>query len=87
MKRCPKCGCDRFIVSQHVVQTVMVDDNGEFISEVTSCDEVTHKADDDDLWVCEKCGYNAAGSEFNVPKEKETLLERALDEPLSANEI
>lgn len=66
MKRCPRCGCDRFIVSQHVVQTVKVDGNGSFISEVTSCDEVTHAPDDDDMWQCDECGFDAAGREFNV---------------------
>lgn len=65
-KRCPKCGCDRFIVSQHVVQSIMVDDEGNFISEVSNCDEVTHAADDDDIWECERCGYADAGSAFNV---------------------
>lgn len=66
MKICPKCGCTEFIVSQHVVQTVKVDANGSFIDEISSCDEVTHRADDEDIWTCAKCGYDAAGTEFNV---------------------
>lgn len=70
MKRCPKCGCSTFIVSQHVVQTVKVDGNGNFMSEVTSCDEVTHAADDDDIWQCSHCGFDAAGREFNVEENK-----------------
>ena len=69
MKRCPKCGCERFIVSQHVAQTVIVDGNGNFILEQSSCDEVLHAADDDDLWECENCGHSAAGAEFNVDKD------------------
>lgn len=64
MKICPKCGGQVFIVTQHVTQTVKVDGEGYFISEVSSCDEVTHAPDNDDIWQCEKCGFDAAGSEF-----------------------
>lgn len=66
MKKCPKCGCTHFIVTYHVTQTVVVDGNGEFVREVTSCDEVTHRADDDDIWACEQCGHEAPGHEFNA---------------------
>lgn len=66
MKRCPKCGFEYFLVTQHVTQTVVVDGNSNFIKEISSCDEVTHHADDDDMWECQNCGYNAAGSEFNT---------------------
>ena len=66
MKRCPKCGCKRFLVTQHVTQTVMVDDDGEFITEVTSCDEVLHAANNEDVWTCEQCGYADAGSAFSI---------------------
>lgn len=66
MKRCPKCGGKKFIVTQHVAQTVLVDADGNFISEKSSCDEVTHAADDDDIWTCDCCGFSAAGSKFNA---------------------
>lgn len=66
MKMCPKCGAEEFIVTQHVAQTIIVDSNEQFVEEVSSCDGITHKADDDDLWTCNECGYNAAGHEFNV---------------------
>lgn len=66
MKKCPKCGCEQFIVSQHVTQTVLVDGNGMFLKELLSCDEVTHSADDVDLWECNSCGLEAAGAAFNV---------------------
>lgn len=65
MKTCPKCGNQNFIVTQHVTQTVVVNGDGNFIKEVTSCDEVTHSPDDDDLWQCNRCGYEAAGFKFN----------------------
>lgn len=71
MKRCPVCDCQEFEVTQHVTQTVIVDGDGDFIREVTSCDEVTHRADDDDIWNCTNCGYSDAGSKFNVSDVEE----------------
>lgn len=71
MKRCPKCGGEEFLVTQHVAQTISVDGNGNFLKEISSCDEVTHRANDDDIWVCANCNYNAAGSEFNSPNIEE----------------
>lgn len=49
MKKCPRCGCQEFIVMQHVTQTIKVDGNGCFLEQVSSCDEVTHAADDGDI--------------------------------------
>lgn len=66
MKICPKCGNKRFSVTAHVAQEWEVDENGNFIKTITECTDVTHTPDDDDIWVCTKCGYDAAGSEFNV---------------------
>lgn len=68
-KRCPKCNGKRFLVTVHVTQTWLVDEDDEFIDRVTDCDEVTHRADDDDMWCCDKCGYEAVGREFNESKE------------------
>ena len=64
MKKCPKCGGNVFIVTQHITQTVKVDGDGQFLEEVTSCDEITHRADDDDLWTCDKCGHEATGRDM-----------------------
>lgn len=71
MKRCPKCGHSQFIVTQHVTQTVVVDGSGSFVKQVTACDEVTHAADDDDIWMCENCSYDASGEEFNVTDQSQ----------------
>lgn len=68
MKVCPKCGHKEFLVTWHVTQTELVDSDGDFIEAVTECDEVTHKADDSDIWTCNNCGYAAAGSEFEAEK-------------------
>lgn len=64
MKICPNCKGKRFIVTAHVTQSWVVDENGSFIEQVSSADEVTHSPDDDDIWVCQSCGYDAPGRDF-----------------------
>lgn len=66
MKKCPKCGHEEFIVSAHVVQDWLVDKYGTFEKEICACTDVAHFPDDDDLWTCDKCGYEAEGSKFNI---------------------
>lgn len=68
MKACPKCGCDEFIVSAHVVQDWKVDSEGNFIEVIDDCSEVTHSPDNDDVWSCANCGYNASGKDFEVQR-------------------
>lgn len=69
MKRCPKCGCEEFHVTAHVVQEWLVDCNGDYIDTFDDCVEVTHYPKDDDIWVCNECMYIAEGDEFNVKEE------------------
>ena len=66
MKRCPKCGNTTFEVTASVTQLWLVDSNGDFLNEISSCEEVLNDPDDRDTWICARCGYDAAGSEFNV---------------------
>lgn len=72
MKKCPKCGNNTFLVTAHVAQDWRVDTDGAFLSVVNSCSQTTHQPNDDDLWTCERCGYEAAGSEFN-PKNTDKM--------------
>ena len=62
--KCPQCGGMRFAVTAHVAQDWEVDQNGEFIAVINSCNEVDHKPDDADIWQCLTCGFDAAGEEF-----------------------
>lgn len=55
---CPKCGNNRFITTAHVTQSWEVDENGNFIKEI-STDEITHGPNDDNIWTCTKCGTEA----------------------------
>lgn len=66
MKACPKCGCDEFIVTSHVVQEWKVDGEGNFIECTDDCVEVTHSSDNDDVWSCANCGHNAPGKDFEI---------------------
>ena len=69
-KRCPKCGHTEFVVTAHVTQDWLVDERGNFIKAISECDEVTHHPDDEDIWRCDKCGYDAAGAEFNIKEDR-----------------
>lgn len=69
MKRCPECGNKTFIISPHVVQDWKVDEHGNYIETLCDYVEMVHDPDDDDIWVCAECGYEGAGSEFNIKEE------------------
>ena len=64
MKICPKCRNKTFLVTAHIVQGWLVDENGEFMEVTEDCVCVSHHPDNEDIWTCEKCGYDAAGEEF-----------------------
>ena len=61
---CPRCGGGRFIVSARVTQDWVVNEYGNFEEELNMRTQVEESPDDDDIWQCEKCGYDALGSEF-----------------------
>ena len=66
MKRCPKCGHQKFIVAVELIQLWEVDEEGEFAGVVSDCEQVLRYPKDDAIWECKKCHYEAEGSEFNV---------------------
>ena len=46
MVKCTRCGNkERFHTTAHVTQSWVVDGELNFIEEISSCDEVTHKPD------------------------------------------
>lgn len=65
-KKCPKCGNETFIVRAHVVQTWEVDRDGDYLKVIEECDTVAHYPDNDDLWTCSSCGYDASGDKFEA---------------------
>ena len=52
-----------------MVQDWLVDCNGDYIKTVEDCIEVAHFPDDNDIWSCKQCGYEAEGNEFNIKEE------------------
>ena len=75
-KRCPKCGAESFYVSAHVRQGWEVDCYGNFVATADECEEVIHQPDDDDIWSCANCGYDAHGREFNVQVKQKPPFSR-----------
>lgn len=73
MKICPKCGGRRFVVTAHVTEDWIVDENGEFLEVKEGCVEVTHHPDDDDVWECEKCGYSTSGDGMEMKEYDVTI--------------
>ena len=69
MKKCPKCGCEKFYVTAHVVDEWIVDANGHYIETTAQSTEVIHYPDNEDIWVCTECGYDDAGSEFEMEEK------------------
>lgn len=70
VKMCPKCGCLKFFVTAHVAQRWEVDENENFLSLIEDATDIVHRPDDGDLWECADCGFEAAGSEFNIMVDK-----------------
>ena len=66
MKRCPNCEGQRFVVTAHVTQSWEVDKNEMFVSCLEDCIDIIHRPDDDDIWECYECGYEATGKEFDI---------------------
>ena len=66
MKRCPKCGAETFYVTAHVTQDWKVDTRENWMETMNDCVEVTHFADDADIWECANCEHSDIGIAFNV---------------------
>lgn len=71
IKICPECGNRTFHATAHVTQDWELDENGTFVKALNEAVETTHHPDDDDVWTCAACGFEAAGREFNHVVEAE----------------
>lgn len=70
-KRCPSCGARSFYATAYVIQDWLFDENGTYVRTEESCVEVYHYPDDNDIWSCANCFYEAPGFEFNAEGEEE----------------
>ena len=70
MRICPKCGGKQFVTTGHVVQKWLVDECGLCTNVLDDCICVTYYPDNQNVWTCFSCGYEAAGQEFWVDEEK-----------------
>lgn len=59
--RCPRSPeHKRFVTVAHIAQDWIVDENGDFIEEVTGgCEETVHGPNPDNTWTCVACGAAA----------------------------
>lgn len=67
----------RFGTTIHVMQTVVVTPNGDFLEELNPCDEVTHGPDPDNTWTCMTCGVSAQFREHEADEIEQEDLEAA----------
>lgn len=56
---CPNCDNDTFYTTAVVTQNWLVDAEGNFIEEKTSCEQVVRQPDDAETWYCSKCHAEA----------------------------
>lgn len=82
--RCPKCGGIKFLVTAHVTQTWEVDAKGNFVSEASSCDDIMHRPNDDDIWTCanDECNWCGAGKDAISDNSKESRKEEDREQAL-----
>ena len=73
MKICPKCGGKRFIVTAHVAENWLVDEEGTFLEATQRGVDVVHYPDDNDVWECEKCGYSTSGDGMEMKEYDVTI--------------
>lgn len=53
---CPRCGGKEFFTTAHVAQEWKVDEEGNFLECTDGCIDVDADPDDDNIWICTKCG-------------------------------
>lgn len=83
---CPKCGGRKFITPATVTQDWQVDAHGNFISQMSACNDVVASPDTDNIWSCSLCGEEGVSLEkfgethdltdmvFEISREKNFYL-------------
>ena len=86
MKKCPKCGGTRFIITALFEEKWTVNENGEWLETICDRRDCVDKADDDDEWECAECHYQAPGIFLNVPERLDKLDKVLFKERLEREE-
>lgn len=72
---CPCCGGREFITTVTVTQDWRVSFGGDFLEEVSSCNDVLRELDTDNIWSCFRCGGEAVSlNDFDIDHDPNDLV-------------
>lgn len=72
---CPCCGGREFITTVTVTQDWRVSFGGDFLEEVSSCNDVLREPDTDNIWSCFRCGGEAVSlNDFDINHDPNDLV-------------
>ena len=72
---CPCCGGREFITPATVTQDWRVSFGGDFLEEVSSCNDVLCEPNTDNIWSCFRCGGEAVSlNDFGIDHDPNDLV-------------
>ena len=72
---CPCCGGREFITTATVTQDWRVSFGGDFLEEVSSCNDVLCEPNTDNIWSCFRCGEEAVSlNDFDIDHDPNDLV-------------
>ena len=72
---CPCCGGREFITTATVTQDWRVSFGGDFLEEVSSCNDVLCEPSTDNIWSCFRCGGEAVSlNDFDIDHDPNDLV-------------
>lgn len=72
---CPCCGGREFITPATVTQDWKVSFGGDFLEEVSSCNDVLCEPNTDNIWSCFRCGGEAVSlNDFGIDHDPNDLV-------------
>lgn len=85
---CSKCRGRKFVATATVTQDWQVDAHGNFISQISACNEVVASPDTDNIWSCPFCGGEGISlEEFSeIHDQEDMVFEISRDKGFHLNE-
>ena len=72
---CPKCGGRKFVTTATVTQDWLVDAHGNFINQISACNDVVSSPDIANIWSCSFCGEEGISLEkFSENHDPEDMV-------------